>query len=131
MNPDNHELAVTAHRLTTDVLTLACVVGDKDRACEIARPVMADELAGSLFIVCVAYVAADRIGLPVSIRPGSPEGPELHAMRLVTAASAKDNDLLDDFAAVAARQPWEWQEPLLTLLFDMVADAQWIKAALS
>lgn len=131
MNPDNAHLARTAHRLTTEILTIAVTQKRPERAVDVAQPVVADELSGRLFYACLAFSVAEPIGLPVSVRPGNQEGPELHAMRLISAASHRDNSLLDDFAVVAARMPWEWQRELMLVLFQCVADAHVIRAALS
>ena len=131
MNPDNAHLARTACKLTNDVLKIAVTQVRPERALDVVQPVVADELAGRLFYACLAFSVAEPIGLRIVIRPGTPEGPELHAMRLISAASQHDNSLLDDFSVVAARQPWEWQRELLLVLFHCVADAAWIRGALS
>lgn len=131
MNPDNRYLAVTTNHLVTEILKIAVTQERPERALDVIERVVSDELSGRYFYACLAFSVAEPIGLRLGIRPGTPEGPELHAMRLISAASQHDNSLLDDFSVVAARQPWEWQRELLLVLFHCVADAAWIRGALS
>jgi hypothetical protein len=131
VNPDNERLARTTNRLVTEILHIGVTQDRPERALDVLERVLSDEESAGPFIACFSFHAAAHIGLQLDVRTGLMEGPELHAWRLISAASHRDNALLNDFAVVAARMPWEWQRELLLVLFRCVADAQWIRGALS